>query len=279
VSLRGEILEANVNVHRIEAEVYDGRHGEIFNRHAQGFVEGLVRRCVERVRGALPPGEEIRALDCACGTGNVTMKLLAAGCRVDALDISREMLDVMVRKLPARYRGRCEAVHSDADSHLEAAGPGSYHLITFSSALHHVPDYRRTFRSALKALARPGVVCVIHEPLPEEKAKVTAVSRLLRKADRLAWKYHGRIIRRRPLPEKASAEELKLSDCHTGKGGVDPDLLAGETAAAGGEVAEVILRSENMRHWWSSWADNAFGLRRDGFAFIAVPGMEGGRHE
>jgi hypothetical protein len=27
-----------------------------------------------------------------------------------------------------------------------------------------------------------------------------------------------------------------------------------------------------MRHWWSAWMDNALGLRRDGFAFVAVVG-------
>lgn len=48
--------------------------------------------------GVLPPA---RVLDCACGTGNVTLGLGKAGYAVTGLDLSEEMLDVAAKKMRA----------------------------------------------------------------------------------------------------------------------------------------------------------------------------------
>ena len=266
-----DILEANIRTHRAEACVYDTRHGEIFNRYAQATVRHLIEKGLDTLLKDYDPQMLLvpYALDCACGTGNISQKLLQNGCKVDAVDISPEMLEVMNRKLKEKYKGKYRLIKNDIDSFLDASQPESYHIISFSSALHHVPDYEETFSKAIKILKRPGIIFVFHEPLPTEMIYVSFISQILRKIDRFVWKYSGKILRKKAPTETISAGDADLTDFHARRGGVDPKILMEIARKNKGEIVAFEKKSENMRHCWSAWLDNVFNLRKDGYHLIS----------
>lgn len=266
-----DILEANIRTHRAEAYVYDTRHGEIFNRYAQATVRHLIEKGLDTLLKNYDPKKHLvpYALDCACGTGNITEKLLYMGCRVDAVDISPEMLEVMDSKLKEEYEGQYRIINDDVDSYLESVASESYHIISFSSALYHVPDYAETFLKAIKILNRPGIIFVFHEPLATEMIYISAISQILRKIDRFVWKYSGKILGKKAPTETISAEDADLTDFYSRRGGVNPEILSQIVLKHKGEILDKLYRSENMRHWWSAWLDNVFNLRKDGYHLIS----------
>lgn len=272
VALREQILSANVNMHRAEASVYDTRHGELFNHYAQARFKDALKKEVARLQGLMEPGEEqeIHALDCACGTGNISEKLLRIGCKVVGVDISVEMLRIMNSKLKATYEGRYELFHQDVDSFLEFIPAESFHIIVFCSALHHLPHYGETFRNAVRAVKRPGIICVFHEPLPPAKRYVSAFSRTLFKIDRCVWKYSTKVLRRKAPSETISPNDANLADYHSSRDGVDPSILLEIIQGRGGSIAMFSLSSQKMRHFWSAALDNSFKLRKDGFYLTAL---------
>jgi hypothetical protein len=52
-------------------------------------------------------------------------------------------------------------------------------------------------------------------------------------------------------------------------GGGNPELLSQEVRAHGGEILTLLMRSENLRHFWSAWIDNACHWRMDEFHMLA----------
>jgi ubiquinone/menaquinone biosynthesis C-methylase UbiE len=267
MATKKEIFEANIRTHRAEAYVYDTRHGGIFNRYAQATIKRLIKNGLDILLKNYDPEMLLfpYALDCACGTGNIAEKLLYMGCKVDAVDISTQMLEVLNSKLKEEYKGQYRIINNDVDSYLESVASESYHIISFSSALHHVPDYAETFLKAIKILKRPGVIFVFHEPLATEMIYISAISQILRKIDRFVWKYSGKILRKKAPTETISAEDADLTDFHARRGGVDPKILMEISRKNKGEIVAFERKSENMRHWWSAWLDNFFNLRRDGY--------------
>lgn len=270
--MKEKILDANRRTHSIEASVYDSHHGEIFNAYTQAFTLRSIQGGVEQLRRTSKNSSrfELHALDCACGTGNISEKLLRLGCTVDGLDISPEMLTVMDIKLKGRYQGRYRLINNDIDSFLlDPCNEERYHVVSFSSALHHLPDYEATVLRAIEVIRRPGVLLVFHEPLPAQHTYVHPISHVLRRIDRLVWKYSGKITRRPPLKQTISADDAQLTDYHSHRGGVDPELLMNLARRSDGIVTTFLNRSENMRHFWSAGVDNIFGLRRDSY-FLQV---------
>jgi 2-polyprenyl-3-methyl-5-hydroxy-6-metoxy-1,4-benzoquinol methylase len=85
-------------------------------------------------------------LDFGCGTGQLAVRMAAAGARVVGLDVSSKMIEVLQGK---EVEG-VTAVAGDLD-----AVDGSFDLITCSSVLAFVPDHPAMVRQ-LAARLRPG---------------------------------------------------------------------------------------------------------------------------
>lgn len=159
--LRHEILTANIEAHDREAVVYERAVPEIFNKKEQARIRRLVVQATD-----LLPQTNRRALDIGCGTGTVTLKLLDHGFTVDALDISRAMLDELSARLGDR-KNRVNLIQNDIDTFLERpADP--YDLVTMSSVLHHLPDYEATLRKIVDRVRPDGVILIVHEPVGVE---------------------------------------------------------------------------------------------------------------
>lgn len=265
-----EILTANKLHHANEAEVYDIHHGEIFNNYAQLNLRRVLNFCVRTLFDLLG-NRELRVLDCACGTGNLSEKLLQYNVEVDALDISPEMLTVLREKLNGHAGGRCRTIVNDIDTFIQAASASSYDFVAFSAALHHLPSYEETFKNCIRILRRPGLILVYHEPLALAQSYISSTSIALRAIDRFVWKYWGKFTRRKSISQAAVDKiDIDLVDYHVRRGGVNPDTLRNLIEINHGEVLDYAAKSENMRHCWSAWIDNFFDLRRDNFHLVAL---------
>lgn len=267
-----EVLAANIRFHCAEAEVYDVRHGELWNHFMQRELRNSIKKTLTIFRKVQGNGAEtnIIALDCGTGTGNISGKMLSEGCMVDAVDISPEMLAVMDAKFKSRYEGRYRLINCDIDSFLSSKESKRYDLITFSSTLHHLHDYAGTFLKAIKVLRRPGIIMVLHEPLPKDRVSITNISKMLRKIDRFLWKYEGKILRKKGPTKSVSDEDAFLADFHSRLDGVNPEFFFQIINENGGNIFHYKETSENMRYWWSALIDNFLKMRKDTYQLVAL---------
>jgi trans-aconitate methyltransferase len=113
---------------------------ERYARNAR-FVSDLGAPVVE----LLAPRAGERILDLGCGDGALTEKLVAAGCRVIAIDSSAEQIGAArARGLDAR-RGRAETLPFK----------GEFDAVFSNAVLHWIPDAAAVIASVYRAL-KPG---------------------------------------------------------------------------------------------------------------------------
>lgn len=98
--------------------------------------------------------------DFGCGTGLLTERLVAAGARVDAVDSSPKMLEVLQEKVVARPLTGVRTAHSLDELDVLVGDAGRvFDLIVCSSVCGFVPDYPATV-VALTTRLRPGGLLV-----------------------------------------------------------------------------------------------------------------------
>ena len=176
-SLRESIHEANIAVHRFEAEYYELFHPEVYSNQEQiriGSVLNLVHKLVV-------DNQQI-ALDFGAGTGNLTGKLLRLGYKVTAIDISAEMCAILERKYkPYLENRKLVVINSPIES--VSFSKGEFDLITCYSVLHHLPDYFETLHRLSVFLKKGGVLYVDHEASPfyweDESSKLANIIKLI----------------------------------------------------------------------------------------------------
>lgn len=164
-NLEKKIKDENINVHRKEAFIYDIAHPEIFNRYEQKRVMNDIEFIAKRINRKGPS-----VLDIGCGTGNLSLKFLKFGFSVTGLDISREMLNILNEKytLYKRYNkiksNSLKLIENDIDEFISNYEGQKYDVITFSSVLHHLPDYIKTINNLWNLLSSGGMIYIVHEP-------------------------------------------------------------------------------------------------------------------
>lgn len=128
---------------------------------------GLDRRWKRRVVRFAAPLEGRRALDLACGTGDIADGLAGGGARVTALDVTREMLVL------ARARGtRAGLVNGDM---MALPFPsGAFAVVTAGYGLRNVPELTAAVEEIRRVLAPGGVLVSLDFNKPEN-ALVRAV--------------------------------------------------------------------------------------------------------
>ncbi|MDP2905303.1 MAG: class I SAM-dependent methyltransferase [Candidatus Omnitrophota bacterium] len=155
------IIAANIDVHKKEAGLYDIIHTFGKNWYAQYLLNGDIQRILR-----LAPGK--KACDLGCGTGNVTRRLLDAGCEVTAVDLSAEMLEEMNKKMTDKNNLNTFCVNIDR---FLQGGSDKYDIITINAVLHHMPDYLDTISLAMRRLSGGGMLYLvdgIHKDKPNK---------------------------------------------------------------------------------------------------------------
>jgi len=105
------------------------------------------------------PSAGRRALDLGCGTGRDAVLLAGRFTHVDAIDLSRPMIELAQAK-----RGRPNVTYRQADL---LAVTGQYDVVLSVMTLHHVPDLPEALRH-LKGLLAPHGRLVLVDPYPAE---------------------------------------------------------------------------------------------------------------
>jgi 2-polyprenyl-3-methyl-5-hydroxy-6-metoxy-1,4-benzoquinol methylase len=106
--------------------------------------------------GKLP--EEIRALDACGGSGNISLMLLRRGIQSTLTDISPELLEI--------FRKKCESNAFKPNTVCKEIGAfwlkrvRLFDLILFSSALHHLENFKQVLTLAFNRLAPGGAQTV-----------------------------------------------------------------------------------------------------------------------
>lgn len=135
---------------RRQRRVWSGRVAS-WDRHGSAQLGPVTGAVLESAAGR--PG--LRVIDLGCGTGQLSLPLVAKGCEVLAVDVS----SVMVRQLEAEARrqglSRLECLAQPIEE--LALPPESADLIVSSYALHHLRDAdKERLVAAAFGWLRPG---------------------------------------------------------------------------------------------------------------------------
>jgi ubiquinone/menaquinone biosynthesis C-methylase UbiE len=132
----------------------------------------------------LEPSEGMKVLDLGAGTGNITVRLLRAGARVTALDLSAEMLRVLRRKCNGQG-DRLRVVNRDGGD-LSMYPTGTFDAVNIHLVLFSARHPRQILKEATRVL-RPGGVLVVTEPNQhfDMNSQLEAAENYLRQQGRL----------------------------------------------------------------------------------------------
>jgi SAM-dependent methyltransferase len=132
--------------------------------HTPGAIEAEVEEVLGWVRSVLPgQGRGLRVLEVGCGPGYLASKLLRAGVRLTAIDVSEEQVRA------ARERG-VPAIASDFLS-FEAAE--RFDALLFTRSLHHISPLASAIRK-IRVLLEPGGPALADEFAHDEIDATTA---------------------------------------------------------------------------------------------------------
>jgi len=195
------------------ADEYRSRHDQVRSEGRQRALELL----------AAHPSELI--LDLACGPGNLTAELAAAGARVVGADIAGGMLRVAARQAPTARLARMD---------MERLGvrDGVFDGVVCGHGLQFASDLDRALVEACRVL-RPGGRLVASIPAGVRSRLLACL--VVRAADRCL----------NPPPDVMAAGDRKRL--------ADPDALRGAALAAGFGRAEV-EREPTVARWESPGA-------------------------
>jgi ubiquinone/menaquinone biosynthesis C-methylase UbiE len=157
--LNEQIHQANVTVHRIEAQHYELLHPEVYSKQEQKRVTIKLKIIDKQIAS-----NQTNALDVGAGTGNLTGKLLQMGYHVTATDISPEMCMILKKKFAAYLPSKLNVINSPIED--LSFSKDKFDLITFYSVLHHLPDYLGALEVLSGYLKKGGIFYIDHEASP-----------------------------------------------------------------------------------------------------------------
>ena len=176
-----------------------------------------------------------RVLDACGGSGYASLELAAMGVVPVTVDISTEMLRVYESKaLAAGLKSRIEV--GEIGDFL-SKNSRAWDVIVFSSALHHLDDYRAVLAVAGNRLTEGGVVVTVFDPVASGR-----LTHFVRYADYLLWLAirHPRTFARRlglrvRHPVDGAISVGRLAERHA-LSGIDDVALAGHLEEKGLEI-------------------------------------------
>ena len=157
--LQEQIHQANIEVHRSEANLYELLHPEVYSKKEQKRITAVLKKIDRQIID-----NKKKALDVGAGTGNLTEKLLKMGYHVTATDISPEMCAILTRKYTQYLPSKLKVINSPIEN--LSLDEDKFDLITSYSVLHHLPDYLSALRKLSSFLKEGGIIYIDHEASP-----------------------------------------------------------------------------------------------------------------
>ncbi len=158
--LKEKIHQANVTVHRQEAQYYEIIHPEVYSKQEQKRITVKLETISKLVTN-----DQKYVLDVGAGTGNLTGKLLRMGYDVTAIEISPEMCRILQKKYSTYLKNNKLTIINSPIENV-SFDEGKFDLVTCYSVLHHLPDYINAVRSFSVYLKEGGVIYIDHEASP-----------------------------------------------------------------------------------------------------------------
>jgi len=116
---------------------------------------GMDRRWKRRLAGMAEVRAGTRALDLACGTGDIAFETAARGARVVGLDVTLRMIELARRKAVHEAQPDAAPVFVLGDMMALPFPDASFDLVTAGYGLRNVPDIGPALREIHRVL-RPG---------------------------------------------------------------------------------------------------------------------------
>jgi ubiquinone/menaquinone biosynthesis C-methylase UbiE len=158
-TLNEQIHQANVTVHRVEAQYYELLHPEVYSKQEQKRITAKLKKIDKQITS-----NQRNALDVGAGTGNLTGKLLQMGYKVTATDISQEMCLILKKKYAVYLSDKLTVINSPIEN--LSFSKEKFDLVSFYSVLHHLPDYLGALRVLSSFLKKGGIMYIDHEASP-----------------------------------------------------------------------------------------------------------------
>lgn len=221
--------EANRRYYAERAAEYDDTEECVtLERH-----RNRLRRVLATAVAAAPAGD--RVLDACGGSGYASLELGAMGLDVVTVDISPDMLAIYERKASAA--GLTATVDVGEIASFLSMSRDQWDLVVFSSALHHLDDYRGVLDAVRERLAPGGVIATVFDPIAAGK-----LAQRIRYADYLLWlavtrprAFLGRLGHRAARAGASSDSVGRLAERHA-LTGIDDIALAKDFEDGGLEV-------------------------------------------
>lgn len=251
-----KILDANIELHRIEARHFETVHPEEFN----WFEQKQIWQDLKAIQRHLLKGGVV--LDLGCGTGNIFLKLLQLGFEVWGVDISEEMLEVLRNRIPSQFKNKVRLFSQNIDDFIGSCSQ-RFDLITMNSVLHHLPKYLETLNRVLSLLNPRGWVYINHEPTKNALSQDRFLRKILWQVDNLLYLILN--VSRIPQLEQRN---WRMSDYHL-YSGFDEEAVILECRKAKLKVMKFVRYSSAMRLGFSCWIDSNLLKSKSQFHLIA----------
>jgi demethylmenaquinone methyltransferase/2-methoxy-6-polyprenyl-1,4-benzoquinol methylase len=151
---------------------------------------GLDRRWKRRVVALATPHSGTRALDLACGTGDLTLAVAGRGAKVVGLDVVLRMIQLARVKSPETDSGPVWFLVGDMGAVPFAAG--EFDLVTTGYGLRNVPDLATAVREIHRVLRPGGLLVSLDFNRPDHPAvRAIYLAYLTAVGGALGWALHG----------------------------------------------------------------------------------------
>lgn len=157
-----QVAEANRSYFDQDADNYDAQEGCMVDNASRRVVADHLHRLFGLLKTRFP-GQTLRGLDAGGGTGNIAVQLQALGVTPFLVDVSPEMIKRYLLKLSPEIQHSAKTICNDINSYLTTT-EDHYHLICFSSVLHHLANYKAIIELASTRLIPGGIIYTIHDP-------------------------------------------------------------------------------------------------------------------
>lgn len=214
--LKDLVTKENIKIHAQEAPIYERIHPQVFN----WYHNRKSWRDVRHIFDLIGSKGKVEALDLGCGTGFLTMKAISfKDLNITAVDLSKEMLSELERKIPAPSKESILLVNSEALDFMRD-NEVQYDLIMASAFLHHLVDLKEFTDLALKRLKSGGVLYIAYEPLKQDIGSKFQfmLHRWVRILDEAIFNFRMKLSK----VEVDESHENSIADYQTTLGGIDP---------------------------------------------------------